>query len=147
GFQISDFGFRSWTWHVPAAFLALAASSAPAAEWLTDLPAAQATAKAENKVVLLDFTGSDWCRWCIRLRNEVFSKPEFDAYANENLVLVEVDFPRQKSQSAALKQANRALANRFHIEGYPKVVVLNADGHLLGTLNYQPGGPQPFISE
>src|SRR2546421_10679822 len=106
---------------------------ASAADWLTDLPAAQATAKAENKIVLLDFTGSDWCGWCIRLRNEVFSKPEFDAYANENLVLVEVDFPRQKAQSAALKQANRALANRFHIEGYPKVVVLNADGHLLGT--------------
>src|SRR5438552_7159697 len=92
------------------ALLALAGSSARAAEWLTDLPAAQAAAKAENKIVLLDFTGSDWCGWCIRLRNEVFSKPEFDAYANDNLVLVEVDFPRQKSQSAALKQANRVLA-------------------------------------
>src|SRR2546426_8478057 len=76
GFQISDFGFRSRTWHVPAAFFALVASSALAAEWLTDLPAAQATAKAENKVVLLDFTGSDWCGWGMRLRNQGFFKPE-----------------------------------------------------------------------
>jgi len=65
-------------------------------QWLTDLPQAQAQAKVENKTVLLDFTGSDWCPWCIRLKNEVFSQPEFIAYANKNTVLVEVDFPRQK---------------------------------------------------
>ena len=63
-------------------------------QWLTDVPKAQAQAKSEKKLVMLDFTGSDWCGWCIKLHNEVFSKPEFSEYAKKNLVLVEVDFPR-----------------------------------------------------
>src|SRR5437867_1134044 len=122
-------------------------SCACAATWLTDLPAAQASAKAEEKVVLLNFTGSDWCGWCIRLRNEVFSQPEFDAYANDHLVLVEADFPHRKAQSAALKQSNAGLSRQFHIRGYPTLIVLSADGQQLGTLGYQPGGPQAFIAE
>jgi len=126
---------------------ALSSLNAPAANWVTDLPSAQATAKAENKIVLIDFTGSDWCGWCIRLRNEVFSKPEFDAYASQNIVLVEADFPRRKEQSAELKQANAALQRRFHIEGYPTIIVLNSDGQQIGTMGYQPGGPQAFIAE
>ena len=127
--------------------MAFLCSNSPAATWLTDLGSAQATAKAENKMVLLDFTGSDWCGWCIRLRNEVFSKPEFDAYANENLVLVEVDFPHGKAQSSAEKKANFELAKRFHIQGYPTIIVLNGDGKQIGHLSYQAGGPEPFIKE
>ena len=126
--------------------LRLFPSSGHAANWLTDLPAAQATAKAENKIVLIDFTGSDWCGWCIRLRNEVFSKPEFEAFASDNLVLVEADFPRGKPQDDSLKRANAGLMQRFHITGYPTVVVLSSDGRELGTLGYQPGGPQAFIA-
>src|SRR5437660_1441908 len=117
-----------------------------AANWLTDLPAAEATAKAENKMVLIDFTGSDWCGWCIRLRNEVFSTPEFEAFAQEHLVLVEADFPRGKAQDDGLKRANQELARRFQIQGYPTVVLLGSDAKKLGTLGYQPGGPQAFIA-
>ena len=83
--------------------------NAAASEWLTDLPKAQAQAKEEKKMVLLDFTGSDWCGWCIKLHNEVFSKPEFAEYARKNLVLVEVDFPRKKKLGAEQKKANEAL--------------------------------------
>ncbi|HEY0368963.1 MAG TPA: thioredoxin family protein, partial [Chthoniobacterales bacterium] len=68
------------------------ASSKPG--WLTDLKEAQEQAKSGNKLLLLDFTGSDWCGWCIKLDREVFSKPEFKAYAEKNLVLLELDFPR-----------------------------------------------------
>src|SRR5690242_722587 len=91
-----------------AAVLFVAAMPALAAEteWLTDVPAAIARAKSEHKVVLLDFTGSDWCPWCIKLKGEVFETPEFAAFAKENLVLVEVDFPHSKPQSAEQKQAN-----------------------------------------
>src|ERR1017187_7651292 len=64
--------------------------------WLTDLPKAQAQAKTENKLVMLDFTGSDWCGWCIKLDNETFSKQEFADYASKNLVLVQLDFPQKK---------------------------------------------------
>src|SRR5207253_7724891 len=102
-------------WRALLACLAFLPSIAAGATWLTDLPSAQATAKAENKIVLINFTGSDWCGWCIRLRNEVFSQPEFDAYASQNVVLVEADFPHHKEQSSDLRQANAALQQRFHI--------------------------------
>ena len=73
---------------------ALMQAGAEEVQWLTDLPKAQAKAKAENKLIMLDFTGSDWCGWCIKLNKEVFSKPDFAEFARKNLVAVEVDFPR-----------------------------------------------------
>src|SRR3954471_16135308 len=102
--------------------------AAEKAEWLTDLPRAKVQAKAENKLVLMDYTGSDWCGWCIKLDKEVFSTPEFAEYAKKNLVLVEVDFPNKKPQSAELKKANEALQEKYKIEGYPTVIVLNSEG-------------------
>ena len=115
-------------------------------EWLTDLPKAQAKAKQENKSVLLDFTGSDWCGWCIKLNKEVFSKPEFAEYAKKNLVLVEVDFPRRKKLSPAQTKANEALSEKYDIEGFPTIVLLGADGKLLGKTSYAPN-PTAFIAE
>jgi thioredoxin-related protein len=126
---------------------ALLQAGAAELSWLTDLPKAQAKAKEENKLVMLDFTGSDWCGWCIKLHKEVFSKPEFAEYANRNLVLVEVDFPRSKKQSAELKKANEALQEKYKVEGYPTIVVLNSAGTKVGELGYQPGGPKAFIAE
>ncbi len=116
-------------------------------QWLTDLPKAEAKAKAENKLVMMDFTGSDWCPWCIKLDKEVFSTPEFIKYADKNVVPVQVDFPRSKTQSAELKQANQELQKKYKIEGYPTVVVLDKDGKKVGELGYEPGGPKPFIEK
>src|ERR1043165_4872306 len=116
-------------------------------QWLTDVPKAQAQAKSEKKLVMLDFTGSDWCGWCIKLHNEVFSKPEFSEYAKKNLVLVEVDFPQKKQQSEQLKKANLALQEKYKIEGYPTIIVLDGNGKKVGELGYQPGGPKAFIAE
>lgn len=120
---------------------------AAGADWMTDLPKAQAKAKAENKLVLMDFTGSDWCGWCIKLDKEVFSKSEFIEYARKNLVLVEVDFPRKKEQSAEQKKANQALAKKYKIKGYPTIIVLDSQGRQVGELGYRPGGPKAFIAE
>jgi protein disulfide-isomerase len=117
------------------------------ATWLTDAKKAQEQAKKENKLVLLDFTGSDWCGWCIKLNKEVFSQPEFAQYAKTNLVLVEVDFPRKKRQSPELKKANEALSDKYGIEGYPTIIVLNGDGKKVGNLGYIPGGPKAFIAK
>lgn len=97
-------------------------------EWLTDLPKAQAQAKAEKKLVLIDFTGSDWCPPCKNLHKTVLVSPEFTAFAKDNLVLVELDFPKSKPQSAELKAANKELAKKFGITGYPTVIVLDASG-------------------
>ncbi len=97
-------------------------------EWLTDFDKAKAKAKAENKMILLDFTGSDWCPPCKSLHKNVLSTEEFLKYAKDNLVLVEVDFPRKKAQSAALKKANQELARKFEVEAYPTIVVLDSNG-------------------
>ena len=93
-------------------WLALQGMAAEDLTWQTDLPAAQAQAKKEGKKIVMDFTGSDWCPWCIKLHKEVFSTPEFTEYAKKNLVLVIVDFPRSKEQSAELKKANRNCKRR-----------------------------------
>jgi protein disulfide-isomerase len=127
-------------------WFALQGLAADESKWLTDVPKAQAEAKKDGKLVMMDFTGSDWCPWCIKLHKEVFSTPEFSDYAKKNLVLVEVDFPRKKEQSADLKKANQALQEKYKIEGFPTVIVLNGDGKKVGELGYEPGGPKPFIA-
>src|SRR4051812_33416723 len=127
--------------------LALSRVSAEELTWLTDVPKAVAQAKAEKKLVMLDFTGSDWCGWCIKLHKEVFSKPEFATYAKDNLVLVEGDFPRAKTQTEELKKANQSLQEKYKIEGYPTLVVLNSAGEKVGETGYVEGGPKAFIAE
>jgi len=127
---------------------ALVSASAAEPEWLTDLPAAQAKARAENKMVLMDFTGSDWCGWCIKFKKEALDTPEFKDYAAKNLVLVEVDFPNKKPQSAELKKANAVLGKKYSVEGYPTFVALDKDGREIGRqVGYREGGPKAFISE
>ena len=122
-------------------------TSAQAASWLTDIKAAQDQARSQNKLILVNFTGSDWCPWCIRLKNEVFAKPEFASFADENLVLLEIDFPRQKPMSPEVKKANGKLADHYKVGGYPSVHVLDADGQSLGQTGYLPGGPNPFVAK
>lgn len=116
-------------------------------DWSTDYTAALAKAKAEKKKVFLFFTGSDWCSFCMRLQKEILMTSEFGQYAREKLVLVELDFPRGKPQPAAVKQQNRALAQKMDIEGYPTVIVLDSSGKQIGKLGYQQGGPRPFIQQ
>src|SRR5205823_6632614 len=113
----------------------------------TDVPKAVEKAKAEKKLVMLDFTGSDWCGWCIKLHKEVFSKPEFAEYAKKSLVLVEVDFPRTKKQTAELKKANEHLMEKYKVEGFPTIIVLNGEGKKVGETGYVEGGPKAWLAE
>ena len=123
-------------------------TGAPEALWRTDLPGALSQARSENKLVLLDFTGSDWCPWCIKFDQEVLSTSQFAGYANAKLILVKLDFPHSIPQSDDLKRANAALAQQFKVDGYPTYVLLNADGSELGRqVGYREGGPNAFISE
>jgi thioredoxin-related protein len=93
-------------------------------------------AKNENKFVLLDFTGSDWCGWCMKLDKEVFTRKEFKDYSKEKLVLVTVDFPHEKSQSSTVKQQNKKLQDEFKITGYPSIVLLSPSGQKVGQTGY-----------
>ena len=120
--------------------------SAADVNWVTDFTAAQKKAKDEKKLVLMDCTGSDWCGWCIKLNKDVFSKEKFSEYAKKNLVLVEVDFPRQKKLTEEQKKANAALQKKYQIQGYPTIIVLNKEGAKVGELGYM-SSPEPFIAE
>ena len=115
-------------------------------EWMTDFAAAKIKAAAEQKPLLLDFTGSDWCGWCIKLDEEVFSQKAFKEFAADNLVLVELDFPRGKEQSEDLKAQNKALAEKYEIRGFPTILVLSPEGELIEKTGYQRGGPEAYVA-
>jgi protein disulfide-isomerase len=116
--------------------------------WLNDYKKAQEEAKTNKKLLLLNFTGSDWCGWCIKFDKEVWSQPQFKDYARDNLVLVELDFPRRKDQPADVKKQNLQLAQQYEVLGFPTIVVLDSSGQKLWQFDgYFPGGPEAFIAQ
>jgi thioredoxin-related protein len=115
-------------------------------DWETNLETALQKAQKENKTVLVNFTGSDWCIWCQRLSNEVFSQSEFEKFAKENLVLVKIDFPKNIELPMETKMYNNQLAQRFGVEGFPTIFLLKPDGTVVLQTGYQPGGPVNYIN-
>lgn len=136
------------TLSILAGFLATQLPARAEPSWGTDAAAALAQAKKEKKLVLLDFTGSDWCGWCIKLKKEVFDTKEFAEYAGKNLVLVEVDFPRNKKQSDKQVKDNEALQAKYKVEGFPTIVLLNGEGkEVWRQPQYMDGGPKAWIAK
>jgi len=130
---------------VVMSMVAFGIKSEAASEWETDFSKASTNASKSELYMLLDFCGSDWCGWCIKLEKEVFSKPDFKKYAKQNLICVMVDFPRKKSQNKKLKEQNVELAKKYGVRGYPTVVILSPDGSLVGTTGYKEGGAQKYV--
>jgi thioredoxin-related protein len=125
----------------------LLAVPAFAGGWGDNYQQALATAAKEHRNVLLDFTGSDWCGWCIRLKKETFDQPAFKDYADKNLVLVEVDFPQGKTLSAEVKKQNDTLQQQYQVEGFPTLVLLTPEGkEIKRNVGYLAGGPKGFVS-
>lgn len=114
--------------------------------WQTDFNAALAKAKAEKKYVLVDFTGSDWCVWCVRLHDEVFNKEPFKAAAKQ-YVLVELDFPQKKQLPKDLEKQNEELRDKYEIEGFPTVLLIDPKGDVVARTGYKPGGPEEYIKQ
>lgn len=115
--------------------------------WMTDFEKAKKKAMSENKTLLIDFSGSDWCSWCIKLDEEVFQKDAWKAYAKEHLVQVLIDFPREKSeQSEALQKQNNQLAKQYTVRGFPTVLLLNQEGSMIEKTGYQRGGAESYIN-
>jgi thiol:disulfide interchange protein len=124
------------------------ATAARAADWTEDYSAGLAQAKKEHKLLVLDFTGSDWCVWCKRTDQEVFSTQKFKDFADQNLVLVRVDFPRAVAQSDAVKAQNAKLQDKYQVEGYPTLIVLDpSEKVLVKQVGYREGGPDAFIAQ
>src|SRR5215472_19230341 len=123
---IEDSGVKTPRLFLVAAAVSLVLASFARAEsdWLRDYSKAQEQAKANHKLLLLNFTGSDWCGWCIKFDKEVLSQPQFKNFAHDNLVLVELDFPRKKSQPTELQKQNRELAQQYEVFGFPTIIVL-----------------------
>lgn len=128
-------------YHASAFFLIPAALIAPAigAEWMTDFDAAKARAAKEDKAVLIDFTGSDWCGYCIKLRRDVFDKDDFNVYAKDKFILLEIDQPRKIKMDPEKLAANRKLAETYGVDGYPTVLVVDSEGTLMGGFCGYPG--------
>src|SRR6516225_1660514 len=145
----------NYLFRAPLAFPAVAlvlliSATAPlrAAEltWQTDFTKASQQAAQEHKYILLDFTGSDWCPWCIKMDKEVFNQSQFSDFALKNLVLVKVDFPRKAAQSPAEKTQNEQLAKKYAIEGFPTYVLLDSSGkEVRRQVGYLQGGATAFI--
>jgi thioredoxin-related protein len=131
---------------------ATAAGSSSTA-WKTDYQKAQEEAKTSHKLVLLNFTGSDWCGWCTQLDRAILNQQQFKDYASKNLVLVVIDFPRQngpvwKGQSVELKKQNMELAEKFKVDGFPTLVVLSPEGKTVWRYDgYYSGGLAAFLAE
>lgn len=125
----------------------VAATEAAATQvnWYTDWDAASEASKTSGKPILIDFTGSDWCIWCIRLKQEVFDTAEFQAWAGENVVLLEIDFPRKSEQPDEVKQKNEELAQKYNIEGFPTIIFADSNGEAIGRYGYDQGGPAVWI--
>jgi protein disulfide-isomerase len=121
--------------------------------WHTNLDKAIEISNQESKPIFMFFTGSDWCGWCIRLQKEVFRTPEFEAWAKEKVVLLELDFPRRTPQTDELKLQNANLQQFFQVAGYPSIWITKAqmiDGKTsfekIGMTGYLAGGPTPWIA-
>ena len=123
-------------------------ASVPGAEdalWQTNFEASKAKAKAESKLLLVDFTGSDWCGWCIKLKSEVFDTTEFQTEAPKKFVLVELDFPRQKELPDELKTQNEQLAQQYMVRGFPSILLMDAEGQVIARTGYRPDGPEEYL--
>jgi thiol:disulfide interchange protein len=127
--------------------VAVSAPALPPGQWTTDYEKALVAAKAENRHVLLFFTGSDWCGWCQRLDSEILSTADFREFASKRLILVKLDFPRNSPQAAGLQAQNDRLAKIHSIQGFPTMVFLNSAGKRVAEFGYEEGGPAPFLKK
>jgi thioredoxin-related protein len=95
--------------------------------WYVDLDEAYKESQKTGKPIMANFTGSDWCGWCKRLKAAVFVKPEFQQWADQNVVLLELDFPRRKQVPQDIREQNYSLQQSFKVRGYPTIWVFNLD--------------------
>lgn len=135
----------------PATLAALCLSVLPVhaadSSWQTDFEAARKQAAVEDKVLLIDFTGSDWCTWCVKLRKEVFVQPEFEAGTMDRFVLVELDYPKdQKLVPEGVARQNAELLKKYPVSGYPTVLLCDAEGKPFASTGYLPNGPVPYLA-
>jgi protein disulfide-isomerase len=115
--------------------------------WFTDYALATKIAQQKDRPIFLLFTGSDWCRWCIKLEEEVFDDPAFVQAVRDKFIFVYIDSPRHKKLPKPIEDSNRVLRDKFDIEGYPTVLILTSQGELIGEAGYVGGKGPGFLKE
>jgi thioredoxin-related protein len=129
------------------AFAADEPAATETSAWLQDFAAAKSKAATENKDLLIDFTGSDWCVWCQRLDKEVFAEGDFETKIQEQFVLVKLDFPRDKSLvSEEIQKQNQKLQGEYGVQGFPTIFLTDASGKPYAKTGYQRGGPENYLT-
>jgi thiol-disulfide isomerase/thioredoxin len=114
--------------------------------WTSDFEAAKKQAAAEKKDLLIDFTGSDWCGWCIKLKKEVFDQQAFKDGVKDKFVLVEIDFPQDESKlTPEIKAQNEKLQEKYGVQGFPTIILADESGRPYATTGYEKGGPKAYL--
>ena len=113
--------------------------------WYENFEEAKTVVQDSGKTMLINFSGSDWCRWCIKLKDEVFDKESFNKFAKENLVLMIADFPRRKKLAREIEIQNQQLASKLGVRGFPTIVLLNSELEVLAMTGYQEGGANNYV--
>ncbi|HAK94754.1 MAG TPA: hypothetical protein DCM87_07050 [Planctomycetes bacterium] len=122
-----------------------AASPSSSDIWTTDVAKALERAAKEKKDVLMDFTGSDWCGWCVKLDGEVFSQEAFIKEAPKQFVLIKLDFPKKTKLPPDLEKQNQEWLEKFGVQGFPTIILADAKGRPYAKMGYQPGGPEAYL--
>ncbi|MEO9804721.1 MAG: thioredoxin family protein [Reichenbachiella sp.] len=121
--------------------------------WMVNVEEAYQLSEKTNKPILANFTGSDWCGWCKKLKKEVFSQPEFIEWAANNVILLELDYPRRTALPEAQKRQNAELQQAFRVTGFPTIWMFDLDRpdgnrfqiQAYGKTGYAAGGPSAYI--
>jgi len=113
--------------------------------WLTDFAKAKKSAEEKQLPIMAVFSGSDWCSWCVEFDKAVLSKEEFKNFAKDSLVLFLADFPNKKKLPEETKRQNEQLAEKYGVESFPTVLLINKDGKVLAKTGYLPGGAKKYV--
>lgn len=126
--------------------VACAREKSDSLNWLENLEEAQLLSEQTDKPIFVNFTGSDWCGWCFKLHDEVFSQKEFIDYASENLILLKLDFPRNIPQTDEIKAYNRNLAIKYEVQGFPTILLLDKNADEINRTGFQYGGAEKYVA-
>lgn len=115
--------------------------------WFADFDLATAAAKEQGKDLLVDFTGSDWCHWCIKLDEQIFEHEEFLNPVQKKFVLLKLDYPNGEEAKAAVPspERNAELAAKYKVGGYPTILLMTAEGEVFGQTGYQDMTPEEYV--
>lgn len=112
--------------------------------WSTQYEQSVAVAKRDKKPLVLFFTGSDWCGWCKKLEQEVFTDPKFIDHTKDQFVFVKLDFPMRTPQTEEIEVQNTLLQEKYAVRTFPTIVILSAQGEQIGITGYRPGGGEAY---